>query len=139
MIKTKTETEFVDDLDHSIVGGTVATRTFALGADVRWIELSDENWNALVAAIKPFLDVSRKAAKTATRKGRGPVQPSLLDTPSRAFNKAVREWALANNKIEPTARGRISDKLKQEYRQSLGGGSPAPAADEVSRDQVPAF
>lgn len=137
MIKTTTQTELADDLDNSIVGGTVATRSFSLGSDTRWIELSDENWNALVAALKPFYDVSRKAAKTAARKGRGPVQPSLVDAPSRAFNKAVREWAVANGKIEPTARGRISDKLKQEYRQ-WRNGTAEPAA-ELTRDQIPAF
>src|SRR6185436_6835415 len=129
MIKTKTETELVDDLDKT-VGGTVATRSFALGADVRWIELSDENWNAFVAALDPWLKASRKAPKTAVRKGRG--GPSAgADAATRAFNKAARRWAIDAGKID-ASRGRLSEALKDEYRAATQAG---PADVPVMPDQ----
>jgi Lsr2 protein len=139
MIKTKTQTEFVDDLDGT-VGGSVATRTFTVGSDVRHLELSDENWDRLVAALEPWIKVSRKAPKSAVRKGRGPQQP--VDAQTRAFNKAARQWATDQGLID-ARRGRMSEELKQRYRDAVTAGSasaPQPVVEpERDPNQIPAF
>lgn len=133
MIKTKTQTELVDDLDGT-AGGSVATRSFALGTDIRWIELSDENWNKLVATLDQFVNVSRKAPRGQARKTRERGTPvSAVDPGVRAFNKAARAWAISMGKID-ASRGRLSEQLKQEYRDAV-------LNDVVGqlKDQVPAF
>lgn len=138
MITTKTLAELKDDLDGT-VGGTVATRSFALGDDARLIELTQENWDKLVEVLGPWLAKSRKASKVAVRKGRKPVQ--LATDEQRKFNQRVREWAISEKLIDAT-RGRLSEELKDKYRAAMMGmpetASPQ-FSDALTRDQIPAF
>ncbi|HIZ34278.1 MAG TPA: Lsr2 family protein [Candidatus Ruania gallistercoris] len=100
---TKTVVDLSDDLD-----GTPAQHTvrFALEDSVYEIDLNSANRDKLVAAMAPFAAAGRRvnAAGTGATGAATPVDA-----------RAVREWARVND-IEVPARGRIPDRVVEQYR-----------------------
>lgn len=100
-LATKTIVELSDDLD-----GTPAQHTvrFALEDSVYEIDLNSANRDKLVGAMAPFAAAARRV------QGGG---ASGAATPVDA--RSVREWARVND-IEVPTRGRIPDRVVQQYR-----------------------
>lgn len=100
---TKTIVELRDDLDGGPAQHTVR---FALEDSIYEIDLNSTNRDKLVAAMAPFA--------AAARRVRGAGSASVgAETPVDA--RAVREWARVNG-VHVPARGRIPDRIIDEYR-----------------------
>jgi nucleoid-associated protein Lsr2 len=98
----KTVVELVDDVD-----GSPATETirFALDSVEYSIDLSGRNAEKLRGDMEKWVKAAQKIGGRRSRKtadGRG---PDL---------KAVREWA-ASNKIELSSRGRVPQRVIEQY------------------------
>jgi Lsr2 len=104
-VATKTITRIEDDLDGSDAAETV---TFGLDGAEYAIDLSDKNAAKLRGALEGFISKARKTGGRRAARGRsrssGPVDTS-----------AVRAWA-ASRGIEVNSRGRISQRVLDEYR-----------------------
>ncbi|WP_147915800.1 histone-like nucleoid-structuring protein Lsr2 [Ruania zhangjianzhongii] len=98
---TKTIVELSDDLD-----GTPAQHTvrFALEDSIYEIDLNSANRDKLVGAMAPFAAAARRVHRAGSAGGATPVDA-----------RAVREWARVND-IEVPARGRIPDRVVEQYR-----------------------
>src|SRR5699024_3300508 len=99
-LATKTIVELRDDLDGGPAQHTVR---FALEDSIYEIDLNSTNRDKLVAAMAPFAAAARRVH------GAG----SGAETPVDA--RAVREWARVNG-VDVPARGRIPDRIIDEYR-----------------------
>jgi nucleoid-associated protein Lsr2 len=98
----KTVVELVDDIDGSLATETIR---FALDSVEYSIDLSGRNAEKLRGDMEKWVKAAQKIGSRRSRKttnGRG---PDL---------KAVREWA-ASNKIELSSRGRVPQKVIEQY------------------------
>lgn len=102
-----TRVSLVDDLDGGPAAGSL---TFGLDGASYELDLSVQNANALLEALRPYLEAARRV--TDPKRGRSraftnvatPVDPS-----------AVRAWA-ASNGVNVSARGRLSAAVIDQYR-----------------------
>lgn len=100
-LATKTIVDLSDDLD-----GTPAQHTvrFALEDSIYEIDLNSANRDKLVAAMAPFAAAARRVRGSGSAGSETPVDA-----------RAVREWARVNS-IEVPARGRIPERVIEQYR-----------------------
>lgn len=102
---TITTIKMTDDLDGT-TSDDVATIRFALDGTTYEIDLSEGNRQALVVALKPYIDAAR--TPTTTTKQRKKTNGSGPD-PAQ-----VRAWAAANG-ITVATRGRIPASVIDQY------------------------
>jgi hypothetical protein len=100
----------IDDFDGSEASETVK---FALDGKSYEIDLSKVNANELRRTLRPYIDRSRAARKTA-----GARRPGTGTRRSEGYDRtAVRAWAKAN-RIKVAPRGRISNEIVEKYRKA---------------------
>ena len=102
-------------LEDDLNGGEAAeTVPFALDGKSYEIDLSHKNAAALRAALKPWIEVARRA-------GRAPVASASVQRSARRSGEAsaIRKWAEENG-IEVSSRGRISADLRARYKAAVG-------------------
>lgn len=102
----KIEVTLIDDLDHTPASRTV---TFALDNKSYQIDLSDENYDKLEAALAPYV---AKATRVARQKGSAPAPATTAV--SRSASGEVRKWAKAAGHAVPD-RGRIPNDILALY------------------------
>lgn len=111
----------VDDLDQTVhtPENPVRARHFAFGdagdMTTYTVDLTDANYQRLVAALQPFLDL--KGTRELIVRSGGTAE----DEPSKARSKeeltAIREWATKNgHKVSP--KGRIAGAVLAAYDQA---------------------
>ena len=112
----RTVVQLTDDLDgKSIPDGKGGTVRFGLDRQDYEIDLSDKNAKSLREALRPYLEVARRAgAATRASRGRG----RSADGRSRGYDaKAVRAWA-ASQGIEVSQRGRVPADLVAKFQEA---------------------
>lgn len=115
-----TVTKLVDDLDNSI--DAVETVTFALDGVTFEIDLAEANAEKLRGALAVFVERARRTGGRVQRgrpAGVGAAVPKVARTAaelatSKAYSRAVREWARANGFTVPD-RGRLSAAVLEAY------------------------
>jgi hypothetical protein len=111
-------TEFVDDIDGSPAGETVA---FALDGVSYEIDLSDEHTEELREALAGWVSYARRVGGRARRASRGPAPVAqvaeIVAIP--ADSKTVRSWAEANGIAVPV-RGRIPGAVRRQFEAANG-------------------
>lgn len=96
-----------DDIDGS---ENASTHSFALDGTTWELDLSDKNYQRLVKALDPFLEVARKGGKG----GRG--RKASATTSTGPDPKAVRAWGMENGFADQIpARGRIPQVVREAY------------------------
>lgn len=109
----KTTVVLVDDIDGvEIENGKGETVFFAIDGVSYEIDLTDENASALRAAVQPYVEAGRRAARS-TRTGLSSSRGSRAS--SREDLGAAREWLRAHGH-KVSDRGRIPAPLLEEYR-----------------------
>lgn len=99
-IKPNTSVTYVDDLDGT-EGGTVRTRRFTID---REMELSDDNFLKVSAALSELLDKAREIKPATKRKAAG--KRRTVDSAEREYNRRVKEWA----RTQPAWADRVTDR-----------------------------
>ena len=103
---SKMQVSLVDDLDGS---EPASTHTLELDGKRVQIDLSAANFDALRAALQPYLAAGRRAG--ASRSVRVPTDP--------AQSRAIRAWARANG-IGLSDRGAIPHQVRAAYDAAAG-------------------
>jgi hypothetical protein len=119
----------VDDYDGTVADEETAveTRRFSVGRMSFTIDLTDDNYDKMLAEFKPWMDVATQEeaparalrASTAAPRQRAP-RPNGQAAPKKAITKAgktaqeVRE-ALRAEGYEVSDRGRFSKEQKEKY------------------------
>jgi hypothetical protein len=103
-------TTLTDDIDGS---AGAQERKFSIGGTDYAIDLNDDNYAKLLAAVGPFRDRARIARKT--RVNRAPVV-------SPEDRVKIRAWAEENGK-PLAARGRFPNALVREYYDSVANSN----------------
>jgi hypothetical protein len=115
----KVAVTYVDDIDGSKAAETVA---FGLDGAQYEIDLSARNAKSLRKALAEFQAAGRRVPSAgALVSGGGGRTAAPRSRPHRitraetaASNAAIRQWASSNG-IEVSARGRLSDSLREQY------------------------
>ncbi|WP_460573873.1 histone-like nucleoid-structuring protein Lsr2 [Humibacter soli] len=108
----KTTVVLVDDIDGvEIENGKGETVFFAIDGVSYEIDLTDENASALRAAVQPYVESGRRAARST----RPALSSSRGSRASREDLGAAREWLRAHGH-KVSDRGRIPAPLLEEYR-----------------------
>lgn len=104
-----------DDLDGKL-GHTVTTREFTIDGQAYESELSDANYNKLLKAAQPFIDVARKAKRKTRKQAKLPEKASSAKKPGRSGGQAeIRQWARSNN-VEVAPKGSIASHVVDAWR-----------------------
>jgi hypothetical protein len=113
----KVEVRLLDDVDG---GNADETVRFALDGTEYEIDLSSKHALALRQSLDQFIGVGRKIGRMASAGGRGVGRaPSSSSASNRERNQAIREWAKGKG-LEVSDRGRISQKLVDQYAAEVG-------------------
>lgn len=104
---TKSYETLIDDLDGTEGASTVP---FSINGDQYVIDLSDENQDRLILALRPFIDKARsgKPAKAGKARKSARTDPEQL--------AAIRAWGRANGHTV-NDRGRLPASLVDAYNQ----------------------
>jgi hypothetical protein len=105
--------QVIDDLDGS-VSDDVETRYFGLDGKYYEIDLSKDNYDALVQELEAYVKVARPY-RPGSNKGRGRGRPAPRRSRSAEENQKMREWARENGWPQITDRGRIPADVVQAY------------------------
>jgi nucleoid-associated protein Lsr2 len=108
-VAKQTTVQLIDDLDGRTADETVR---FALDGTNYEIDLSKRNANKLHSEIQAYIDYARAVRNTSNGRRRGRRSSGTFN---EVDTKAVRAWA-ASNRIEVSARGRISATVIDQYR-----------------------
>jgi hypothetical protein len=103
-----------DDLDGV---GEATTVSFSFEGQHLEIDLSKRNRAAFEKALKPYLDVARRAGTSRGRSRHGMTSRKSSNGRRPAHHPdpaVVREWA-AKNRLPVSTRGRISTDLLEQY------------------------
>lgn len=130
--------EFVDDMDGTS-DATVKTRYINVDGTAREIDLSDKNYNLMMAALAPFLENSRlaKPALTSVRGGRANgVSAAQKARDNDAMRKGLKllGWPVKE-------RGRIPARQQMAFHageRCPDAKAPAPAKKAAAKKAVPA-
>lgn len=106
---------FQDDFDGVTIDDTVRTRTVRLEEGTLTIDMSDDNYGKLMAAVTPFID-----------KGEWTPRETGNDE-----NTLIREWARANGH-DVSARGRLSADVVRAYREAHKSPDNATGQDNAT-------
>jgi hypothetical protein len=138
---TKTVHHLIDDLDGS---NAVTTVTFGWEGRDYEIDLNEKNQEKFEKAIKPFMEVARRAARSG-KAATAPKQPGTQTLASRYGydTSAIREWAMTQPEIDINERGRIPDAVVEQYhvaQQEAASGTPAkkPPRKSAAKKAAPA-
>lgn len=103
--------QLIDDLDGST--GLVETRKFSFEGQDYEIDLSDENYEALLQELEPFIEKARQVK----------VKPQVvIVSRSTRENHAIREWGKENG-WTLSERGRLPGALVYQYNQAHNSSS----------------
>jgi hypothetical protein len=103
----------IDDFDGTEAAETVK---FAIDGKSYEIDLSKSNANELRRTLRPYIDRSRAARKTAGRSGASGRRGATRR--SEGYDRTeVRAWAKAN-RVKVAPRGRISNEVVDRWREA---------------------
>jgi hypothetical protein len=117
-------TTLTDDFDPSIKEG-VQTFTYAWQGKAFEVDLGPENADEYSKIFNELIEVSRQVGSSQSSGRPRRTRGSKESSGSSNEASAIREWAQANG-ITVSARGRISDEVKQRYHAAVG----TPAVEE---------
>jgi hypothetical protein len=114
----------VIELEDDLSGGPAEeTVTFGLDGTSFDIDLNAENASRLRDSMAEFVTAARKAGGRAGSRGiprpRAAASDAAVSAGLKEDAAAIREWAKAAGH-EVSARGRIAQRIRDAYRQSLG-------------------
>jgi hypothetical protein len=118
-------TSLIDDIDGSQADETV---TFALDGISFEIDLNEKNAAALREFLLPYQQAGRKLARTPGYTH----TKAVFRTPE---NNRIREWAKRHN-IELADRGRIPQRVVDEYHASLSAPKPQPVTEPAPKKRI---
>lgn len=116
-------TYFRDDFDGT-EDSTVRPRRVILEEGTLALDLSDDNYSAMVTLLQPFMDAGEWTER---------------ETQDSDENAIIRKWARDNGR-QVSAKGRLSEALVREYREYLKSltdsvpTSDGPATDNSTMD-----
>jgi hypothetical protein len=105
-VAQRTVVTLTDDLDGGQASETVS---FSLDGKSYEIDLSAENSERLRSALRPYVEVARRA-------GRPPV--TRIRIPAARDSHAIRSWALSNG-YSINSRGRIPRPIVDAYQKAM--------------------
>ncbi|MGI5526802.1 histone-like nucleoid-structuring protein Lsr2 [Streptomyces syringium] len=112
----RVETYLIDDVTE-MRGDSVQTRMLAIDGERHEVDLGEDTYGELRAALAPYLEAGRKAK--ASKKDSA---SSAISVATEVSAADIRAWA-KRRRIKVPARGRIPSPIRQQYEAAHGSAA----------------